>query len=118
MTGEELDIVCGLAHERFALFHLFLPLFGKPTKFQDRLRAGRPVLVLGNDSQLKLCQTTGWPGLASQGSPHQPLPEPRPAQQALLVHVKAHRAAGSPGAPACTSPGKEHLQGHLSFPHS
>lgn len=57
-TGEELDIVCGLPHERFALFHLFFA-FGKPTEFQDRLRTGRPVLALGNDSQLKLCQTTG-----------------------------------------------------------
>lgn len=41
-SGEGLDIVCGLHHERFALFHLFFfSLFGKPTEFQDRLRTGQ-----------------------------------------------------------------------------
>lgn len=70
-SGEGLGIVCGLAYERFALFHFPFPLFGKATEFQDRLRTGRPVLVFGNDSCLKLCQTTVvWPASSqAQASP-------------------------------------------------
>lgn len=60
------------------LLYFTFSAFGKPTEFQDRLRTGRPVLVLGNDSWLKLCQTPGWPDPAKEAhssllpSPGQP----------------------------------------------
>lgn len=124
-------MVCVLAHERnkflqcspFALFHHFLVLFGKPTEFQDGIRTGRPVLVFGNDSQLKLCQTIVWKILSVKEAPTQAQGSPpgsagsckgtqsywQPRSPSL--HISWHRAFAKP--PECSS----QLTSHLLFCH-